>query len=160
MSATTLTAVTLAAIQSLAGPQSAPEDRLRALAADIAYASELAESPLPSALHRAMALVAIARTESDRYRASVLSCVVRGRLGEVTAFQLMPGHWLRVPVRDLCPTNAMAAWTALRILDRPCGRRSVAAMFRGYAAGPCNVQSDVAKIQLATYQALLKRYSK
>lgn len=161
---TPLAGTILKAILSLTGPQQPAGDYLDLLATDIAMASLEAQSPLQTPLQRALALVAIARTES-RFAPEVLSCAKRGDLGEVTAFQLMPTkrhplEVLGIPIRDLCPTNQASATLALRVLDRPCAKHgaNLRGMFRGYAAGSCGTKSDVATKQYDTYVQLRARY--
>lgn len=136
---TPFAATVLKAILSLTGPQQPVGNILDLLATDIAMASSESQSPLQTPLQRALALVAISRTESG-FQADVINCQKRGTLGEVTAFQLMPNRAhttvLGIPIVDLCPTNQQAATLALRVLDRPCAKHgaNLRGMFRGYAA--------------------------
>lgn len=164
----TVTAIPLAAIVSLARPTSAPPDRLEQLAGQIALAVTLAPvASLPfvgaaAAEVTALALVAIARTESLHFDERVLDCRITGDGGRsVSAFQLMRGpNWQGHAREELCPSSALAAQLALDVLAgnaARCNGTGPAGWFRGYASGSCAVRSDVATWQCQTWERLAKR---
>lgn len=158
-----LGAVALTAILSLTTPRSAPQDRLERLADDIGLAAVLQESPFPGEAGKeaaVLALVAIARTESDHFRLSVIDCSQSADGGRTfTAFGLMKGMaWYGASKEDLCPTGALAAFNALKVLRHHAGRcRAMPqSWFWGYAAGDCSKRSDVGKNQCRTWVRLTR----
>lgn len=160
----TIAEIALAAIVSLSTPRSAPLPRLERLADDISLAAMLQESPFTGeARHEAsaLALVAIARTESDHFRLRVLDCDESADGGRTfTAFGLMRGMaWYGASKEDLCPTGPLAAFNALKVLRHHAGRcRPIPqSWFRGYAAGSCAVDSAVARLQCRKWVLLTRQ---
>lgn len=156
-------AVVLTAILSLTTQRSAPESRLERLADDIGLAAVLQESPFPGEAGKeaaALALVAIARTESDHFRARVLDCDESADGGRTfTAFGLMKGMaWYGASKEDLCPTGALAAFNALKVLRHHAARCKTTprAWYYGYSSGDCGKKSDVGRNQCDTWVRLTR----
>jgi len=160
----TIAEIALTAILSLATPRSAPLPRLEKLADDISLAAMLQESPFTGEAAReasALALVAIARTESDHFRLRVLDCDESADGGRTfTAFGLMRGMaWYGASKEDLCPTGPLAAFNALKVLRHHAGRckeRPLAWWF-GYSSGDCGKRSDVGGLQCRGWVRLTRQ---
>lgn len=132
-----------------------------ALAEDTAATVESAlDLPLSGEAARAatgLMLIGLAFDESA-FRTEVDDCRVRGKLGEITAWQLIPGpNWGKHSDREICANRRLAASLALAVLVRARKQtRTVTGLFRAYTSGKPWVDSTQARDRDRTFGSVCK----
>lgn len=158
--------IVLAGILALTSSAGHPIDLkfANAIAEDTAAAVEVAqELPLAGAAGReatGLMLTGLAYNES-LFRADVDDCTTRGKLGEITIWQLIPGpNWAGHSMTEICHDRKLGASLALGVLVRARRQtRTVTGLFRAYTSGKAWVDSEQARERDRTFGTVCKTAS-
>lgn len=129
-----------------------------ASAVDAAHELPLAGAAGPEAT--GLMLAGLAYNES-LFRPEVDDCRVRGALGEITIWQLIPGpNWAGHSMAEICGNRKLGATLALGVLVRARRQtRTVTGLFRAYTSGKAWVDSEQARERDRTYGTVCKTAS-